>query len=169
MLLFFRKAISCAFKGNHLPDSLLFKPYLYAGSVHYRLNNLDSAKYYYSKAEAINDLNRGIGESERLFNKSGALYYETGDYRKSIRYFEKALSVVENKTNPDVFFIVNYKNNIAIALLKLKEYEKVVKISNTILPYHIAQNELYYNMGNAYSDEGDYTTALHYLNQVVVF
>ncbi|MDB5277722.1 MAG: hypothetical protein JWR61_2677 [Ferruginibacter sp.] len=165
-LSFFNKAITVFFKGNHLPDSLLFKPYLYAGSIHYTLNDLDSAKYYYFKAEAINATYPSIDESERLFNKLGALYYETGDYRKSIRYFEKALSVVENKKAGSDFFIVNYKNNIATAWLKLHEYEKALQIFNTVLPYKIALNELYYNMANAYMGERDYETALRFLRQI---
>ena len=40
---------------SQLPDSLLFKPYLYAGSIHYDLNNPDSALFFYKKAEAIKD------------------------------------------------------------------------------------------------------------------
>jgi CHAT domain-containing protein len=162
-LSFFNEATAVFFKCDHLPDSLLFQPYLYAGSVHYTLNDLDSAKYYYSKAEAINATFPLIQGAERLFNKLGALYYETGDYRKSIRYFEKALSVVENNKASNAFFIVNYKNNIATAWLKLHEYEKAIQIFNAVLPYKMALNELYYNMANAYMGEGNYETALHFL------
>lgn len=162
----FQQAIFVGLSGSEMPDSLLFKPFLYAGGVHYTLNNLDSARIYFSKAEAIVDAHPGLDESERLFNKLGALYYETGDYKKCVQYTEKALSVVESKKNPNTFFIVNYKNNIATALLKLQEYNKALTIYNSILSYHIAQDELFYNMGNAYIGEGEYDTALHFLKQI---
>lgn len=163
---FFGNAIAAIKKGNHLPDSLLFQPYLYAGSIHYNLNNLDSAVSYYSHAEVINQENKGLIESERLYNKLGALYYETGDYKKSINYFEKALSIVEETKPFSIIFIVNYKNNIATALLKLQEYDRALKIFRSILPYHIAEDALFYNIGNVFTEQGNYTEALFYLKQI---
>jgi len=100
---FFQAAVSVSQLDNHLPDSLLFKPYLYTGSILYDLNNLDSAVYYYKKAEAISRKYVFLDESERLYNKFGALYYETGDYKKSISYFEKALSIVTEKKTAEHF------------------------------------------------------------------
>lgn len=163
---FFREAIASQKKGNHLPDSLLFQPYLYAGSIHYNLNNLDSAVLYYSKAEVISKENNVLIESERLYNKFGALYYETGDYKKSINYFKKALSIVEETKPSSTFFIVNYKNNIATALLKLQEYDQALKIFNSILPYHLAEDALFYNIGNVYTEQGNYPAALKYFRKM---
>ena len=165
-LAFFRQSIAAVQQAHHLPDSLLFKPYLYAGSIQYNLNNLDSAVYYYKKAEAINQQYALLSESERLFNKLGALYYETGDYRKSISYFQQALAIVEARKPLNEYFIVNYKNNIATALLKLGENKRALKLFKTLLPFHIAEDQLFYNMGNAYTDEGDYTMALQYLRRI---
>ena len=124
---FFLRMIDLIHQNKILPDSLLFKPYLYAGSVLYSLNNLDSAAYYYKRAESIFSDHPGLAESERLFNKFGALYFETGDYNKSISYFEKALTRVLNRPPVNVFFVVNYKNNIATALMKLGRYEQALK------------------------------------------
>ncbi|MEP7142688.1 MAG: tetratricopeptide repeat protein, partial [Ferruginibacter sp.] len=162
----FRAAISTTRRNGHLPDSLLFKPYLYGGSIHYNLNNLDSAVYYFNRAEAINNRYAGLDESERLFNKLGALYYETGDYKKSIIYFEKALSIVEGKKPVNVYFIVNYKNNIATALIKSGAYKKALEIFTDLLQYHISEDELCYNIGNAYIEEGDYNSAQQFLKRI---
>ena len=152
--------------GNSLPDSLLFKPYLYAGSIQYDLNNPDSALLYYKKAEAILDQYVTLNETERLYNKLGVLYYETGDYGKSIGYFEKALSLV-NENNPGkTFFIVNYRNNIAAALLKLGQYNKAIEIFTSLLQYHIAEDQLLNNLGNAYIEEKDYPSALAALSKI---
>jgi CHAT domain-containing protein len=162
----FHQSIETIGKGNHLSDSLLFKPYLFAGSIHYNLNGLDSAAWFFNKAEVISNQFTRLNESERLFNKLGVLYYQTGDYRKSINYFEKALSIIQDTKPADVFFIVNYKNNIATALLKLGEYEKSLEIFTSLLQYHIAEDALCYNIGNNYIEEGKYKEALFYLQRI---
>jgi CHAT domain-containing protein len=165
-LYYLKQAISAIKNGNNLPDSLLFQPYLYAGSIHYDLNNPDSAVFYYSRAEDINNKSKGLNESERLYNKFGALYYETGDYKKSISYFEKALSIVEEKKPDNTFFIVNYKSNIATALLKLQDYDRALKIFKSILPYHLAEDALFYNIGNVFTELGNFNEALFYLRKM---
>ncbi|MEP6748548.1 MAG: CHAT domain-containing tetratricopeptide repeat protein [Bacteroidota bacterium] len=165
-LFFLRKSVAVAAYNNNLPDSLLFKPFLYIGSIQYDLNNLDSAVYFYKNAEIISLKYASLNESERLYNKFGALYYETGDYKKSIGYFEKALSIVTARKPLNAFFVVNYKNNIATALLKMGDYKRALQIFNEILPYHIAEDQLFYNTGNAYTEEEEYTKALQYFRQV---
>ena len=163
---YFHMAVKTAKQGYHLSDTLLFKPYLYIGSIYYSLNNLDSAVFYYTSADAISNKYAALNESERLYNKFGALYYETGDYKKSILYFKKALSIVEAGKPVNIFFIVNYSNNIAAALLKLQDYKSAIKIFNTLLPYHIAEDELYYNMGNTYIEAGNYEEGLKFLRRI---
>ena len=163
---FFHLAMAIIRQNNLLSDSLLFKPCLYAGSIQYSLNNLDSAVYYYKEAEAINAQYASLNESERLFNKFGALYFETGDYNKSISYFEKALSLVENKTPKNIYFIINYKNNIATALMKLGRYGQALEIFKELLKYGKPGDELLYNIGNTYFENGNNPEALKYLQQI---
>jgi CHAT domain-containing protein/tetratricopeptide (TPR) repeat protein len=162
----FNQASRIVEKNPQLPDSLLFKPYMYAGSIQYNLNNLDSAIYFYKKAEQVKSRNPGLSESERLFNKFGALYYETGDYNTSISYFEKALSLVEEKTPYNTFFIINYQNNIATARMKLGQYDQALKIFRELLKYGHPGDELLYNIGNTYFEEKKDTEALKYIRQI---
>ncbi len=89
----------------------------------------------------------GLTESERLFNKFGALYFETGDYNKSISYFEKALAQVQEKLPVNLFFVINYKNNIATALMKLGRYKQAMEIFKDLLAYGNPADELLYNTG----------------------
>ncbi|HET7002756.1 MAG TPA: tetratricopeptide repeat protein, partial [Puia sp.] len=125
---YFTAAIGIIKSNSQLPDSLLFQPCLYAGTIYYGQNDLDSAGYYYKQAELINNNYPALSESERLFNKFGALYYETGDYNKSISYFKKALSIVESKLPVNTFFVINYKNNIATALMKSGKNKEALEI-----------------------------------------
>jgi CHAT domain-containing protein len=163
---YFRQVINQVNQHPGLSDSLLFKPYLYIGSVQYGLNNLDSALYFYKKAEGIYAVYPGLTESERLLNKFGALYFETGDYNKSISYFEKALSQVQEKLTVNGFFVINYKNNIATANMKLGRYEQALEIFKNLLAYGNPPDELLYNTGNTYFEMGDYKEARKYLGQI---
>lgn len=146
-------------------DTLLFQPLMYSGSIYYSLNNLDSALSYYRSAESLLNRFPTISESERLENKLGALYYETGDYRKSIPYFEKALSVLQSKPNPDPYFTVNYRNNIASALRKLGNADSALSIYRSLLNFHINEKELLQNIGVTLLDAGRYAEAIEYLHK----
>lgn len=149
-----------------LPDSLLFKPYLYAGNDCYQLFNYDSASWYYRLAENIAQLNPGITDIERLYNKTGVLYYDMGDYRQSIRYFSKALAITRNNTGDTAYFVLNYTNNIASAYRKLQNYSQALMLYQSLLPYRINTAELLHNIGATYLNAGNYKAALYYLKQV---
>ena len=61
-------AISVQLK-SQLPDSLLFKPYLYSGILCYNQNKFDSASLFFKKAEGIQAAyDYRLQERERLFN-----------------------------------------------------------------------------------------------------
>ena len=87
-------AISLKQKLTGIPDSLLFTPYLYTGGIYYLQNQFDSALTFYKKAEHINDLYKSpLNESQRLYNRLGVMFYETGNYRQARNYFEKAITL----------------------------------------------------------------------------
>ena len=165
-LAYFRQAISVVQVSQKLSDSLLFQPLIYAGTIHYNLNDLDSAVYFFRQAERVNDKYSGLNESERLFNKFGALYYETGDYNKSISYFEKALSLVQSKKPVNVYFVINYKNNIATALMKQGKYRQALEIFQDLLHYPQPDDVLFYNIGNTYFEEAEYALSLKYVRKI---
>ena len=165
-LRYFHLAIYSVGKNNLLSDTLIFKPCLYAGTIHYNLNNLDSAVFYYKKSEGILSVHKGLNESERLYNKFGALYFETGDYNKSISYFEKALSIVEEKKPLNEFFAINYKNNIATALMKLGRYDPALEIFKELQKYPQPADALNYNIGNTFFEKKDYASALLFLRRI---
>jgi CHAT domain-containing protein/Tfp pilus assembly protein PilF len=165
-LAYFRQGISLVETSHTLSDSLLFKPFIYAGTIQYNLNNLDSAVYFFRQAERINDKYSGLNESERLFNKFGALYYETGDYNKSISYFEKALSLVQSKRPVNIYFVINYKNNIATALMKQGKYQQALEIFRDLLNYPQPDDVLFYNIGNTYFEEAEYSLSLEYIRKI---
>ncbi len=148
-----------------LHDSLSFVPWLFAGSSYYNTYNPDSALYCYKQAEQLLQLYPHLSEAERLYNKTGVLYYEAGDYKRSVYYFSKALSMLDTLQPGNAFFIVNYKNNIASAWRKLQLYNQALHIYTALLPYGFYHNELLHNIGVTYLDKGDAVTAITYLKQ----
>lgn len=144
-------------------DSILFESYLYTGSIHYSLSAPDSAASYYARGEAILEKHGVLPEAERLYNKMGVLFYETGDYRKSQLYFEKALTMLHND-NTDLQ--VNYRNNIANCYLKLGEYEKALTIFKDLLRYKSNSDLLNINIAAVLLDAGRPAEALRFLDQV---
>ena len=165
-LAYFLRAIDLKRSNPRLSDSLFFKAWLYAGSLQFEMNNPDTAIYFYKKAENIYSDHPGLAGSERLFNKLGVLYFETGDYNKSISYFEKALSLVQRQPVPNLALIVNYQNNIATALLKLGRYDEALEIFRQLLGFGNPPEELLFNIANTYFEKSEYRQALQYLRQV---
>ncbi|MEI7736712.1 MAG: CHAT domain-containing protein, partial [Ferruginibacter sp.] len=147
-----------------LPDSLFFKPLLFAGASHYSLTNFDSALYFFKKAETIANQYPVIDEAERLYNKMGALYYQIGNYKQSINYFNKTISSL-NKSTPDYRELyIQYKINLGAVYFKLKEYEQAMAIYKEMLPYNSSfQSSILHNMGIIYLETGDNRKALHTL------
>lgn len=141
-------AIGLKQKKQTIPDSSLFQPLLFTGSIFYRQNNFDSAHFYFKKAESISDAySNALAGTERLYNWLGGMYYETGNYRQAKNYFEKANSLL-TPSNPDFKDLsIRYKNNIAASLTKLEQYTLADSIYTSLLSYGINTNEILNNIG----------------------
>jgi tetratricopeptide (TPR) repeat protein len=157
-------AIALKQKLPGIADSLLFTPYLYTGGIYYLDNQFDSALIFYKKAAAINDSNnKPLQESQRLYNRLGVMYFETGNYSQAKNYFEKAITL----TAPDeVSLLVNYQINIATLLVKLEEYEQAAILYKQLLGYNIYQNEIYHNLGVISLHLKKYIEAINYLQKI---
>ena len=150
-----------------IPDSLLFTPYVYMGGICYRQNQFDSALYYYKKAEQINDsYNKPLAEAQRLYNRLGAMYYETGNYRQARNYFEKAIAVLAASGSRDIGLLVNYKINTASLLIKLESYKEAQSVYESILAYHVFTDEINHNLGIISIKQQEYKKAIEYFRKV---
>ncbi|MBC7873332.1 MAG: tetratricopeptide repeat protein, partial [Ferruginibacter sp.] len=157
-------AITLKMKLPSVADSFLFIPCLFTGGIYYTQNQFDSAFFYYRKAEQILEkYNQPLNHSQRLYNRLGAMYYETGNYRQARNYFEKAITL----TNPaDKILLDNYKINIASLLIKLEEFEPAKMIYEGLLPSRAYENEIYHNLAIISLKQQDYKKAISYLRQV---
>jgi len=150
-----------------IPDSFLFLPYLYTGGIFYSKDQFDSALSFYKKAEQINDKYTGhLNESQRLYNRLGAMYYETGNYRQARNYFEKAISVLMATDPGNSGLLANYKINIASLHINLEEFSQAKSVYNSLLSYNVFQNEIYHNLGIIYLKEKDFKKSIEYFRKV---
>lgn len=151
-----------------LPDSLLFKPYLYTGIIYYTQNKFDSAIQFFKEAENIqhNYSAERLLESERLYNIFGVLYYERGNYRQAGNYFQKAIEVLRPDHEAYENLYVNYQINLAQINLRLEEYDKANSIYQKLLPMNVMTNEIYHNLGLLNLSLGAADKALVYFRKV---
>lgn len=150
-----------------IQDSVLFLPYLYTGAVYYTLNQFDSALFYYKKAEQVNDkYNKPLNESQRLYNRLGVMFYETGNYNQARNYFEKAIALFSGTSGTDNSLVTNYKINIASILVKLEDYDAARKVYESLLPAEAFKNEIDHNLGIIYLRKQDPQKAISYFRKV---
>lgn len=164
---FYRTAVMASRKAN-LPDSVLFKPFLYQGIILYNQSKLDSALRFFKAAEQVQlRYSRPLEENQRLYNTLGALYYAIGDYSSAKRYFQKALDVL-TKAHPSYReLFVNYNINLASTHVMLEEYDEANAIYQRLLPYRTNQNEIYHNLGLVNLNLGAFHQALSFFSKVV--
>ncbi len=147
-----------------LQDSLLFEPYLYCGVLQYYLNHFDSCYFYLNKAEKIYTKYPKISHSESLFNIFGVLYFESGNYRQSINYYEKAKIILHDKGKSINDFAVN--SNTATSLRLLGRYQEALKLYETIIKKVPDENRILINFATTYLDLNETEKALTLLQKV---
>jgi CHAT domain-containing protein/Tfp pilus assembly protein PilF len=153
---------------SRLPDSLLFKSYLYSGILYYSQNKFDTAADFFRKAERIQiEYNYSLQERERLFNTFGVLYFQKGDYKQAKNYFLKALEVLP-KSHP--FYkelYTNYNINLAQIYFKLEDYDEANKIYQDLLKLKdIDKNDINQNLGMINLYLGAPAKALNYFRNI---
>jgi CHAT domain-containing protein/Flp pilus assembly protein TadD len=161
------QAIATKDKTAAVADSFLFQPLLFAGSIYYRMNEFDSAYFFYKKAEAIGEkYDATLKEEQRLYNWLGGMYYETGNYKQAKNYFEKAIALLSPASPYYTDFLVKYKINIASSLVKLEKFAEADSIYESILLFNINTNEILQNRGIVNLRLGNPAKAVGYLTKV---
>lgn len=164
----YRMAIREKELNHNAADSLLFQPYLFAGSIHYAQNHFDSALYYYNLAAGVAEqYNNKVAEVQRLWNRLGAMHYETGNYKQALNYFELALQSL-NPEDPDLdVFQQNYKINIATALLKLEMLDEARTRFLALLPTKHYTSEICMNLGSISLSQQQPAAAISWFNKTI--
>lgn len=146
---YYKKAIDIGQK-YQLSDSLSFKPLLYLSTIYYNNFAYDSCYFYLNKAENIQRKFPYLSESERLYNSFGALYFESGNFRQSLEYFQKAINMRKNSSDVADF---TFKNNIASALHYLNKLDSSLTIFTQLQKEFPEESTLQLNIASVYIDK----------------
>ncbi len=149
-------------------DSSFFKTFTLIGGIYYLTNKLDSASYYFAKAEDILSKYPNTSGTQRMYNVTGALYYSYGNYRQSVNAFEKAILAVGLTEQHDPSAITVLKMNVASSLRHLGQHKETLKIYKSLLELKVQNDILFLKIGKTYLDLGQYDSALVYLSKVII-
>jgi len=152
---------------NFIPDSFYFQPLLYAGSIYHDRQDYDSAEWYYDRAKLLSSKYQDLlSESQRVYNRLGALYYTTGNYQDAITYFQQALKLLNPGNTLFDYLQMGYRNNIASCLLKLKDYSAAREIYIRLQDNPLISTEVIHNIGITFLEEGKAAEALRYFRRL---
>jgi len=141
-------------------DSLGFVAKVYAGAAYYNLTNFDSADYFLQKADGMAPEYRNWDAEVRLYNTLGVMYYDNGNYRQGINYFNQALRLVEGRKPLDKISAINLQTNIATSFYKLGLYQEALDLYKKALTWNLSTNFIYINMGRTYAALERYPEAM---------
>ena len=151
-------------RSANIPDSLLFSPLIYCGGIYYDRNEFDSALLLFQKAETLaKSLSKNPIDIQRLYNRLGVLYYETGNYRQAKIYFERAISLTPAS---ETSLLANYRINIASLLIKLDELDQAREIYESLLSLNVYTNEINHNLGIIRLRQNEPQKARNYFRKV---
>ena len=135
--------------------------------VYLRLCHYEKAKYYYRAAISSES------ENYQLLNSFGVMWNKLGNYKKAIKYFEKAVVIIEKEIGEDAPQLATQFNNLAMANVNLEQNIQAIhwleralgadiKVYGESHPY-VARD--YKNIGLMALKENQFEKALDYLQR----
>ena len=98
------------------------------GSVFQYANRMDSAIYYFKLAEPFFDRDYDIRTRQTLYEQMGECYSKMEDYKQSIIYFEKALSLIPQYNDPAKE--ARFTSSLSKFYSRLENYKMAYEYSN---------------------------------------
>ncbi len=162
----YRKAFTIK-RAYQVPDSLIYNHHLYLGEALFGLSKLDSSLFHLQQAEQLQIQLRESAQPERLNNALGVYYFETGNYVRSISYFEKAESFLnEEEGEYEKYARYSFLSNKASALYRLEQYDSAQSIYSNLLEYGINTDQIRINLASTYIEEGKSDEAILTLKEI---
>lgn len=136
------------------------------------LSNHDMALQHYKKAEIVaND----SSDLRKIYNNMGALYFDTGNYREAVNYYEKAVSYYSEE-EADIYTPRIYAN-LSSAYRKCQDMDgalkyalKALALSQKLLgENHVTTAGCYNTLGLLYNKLNNYDKSLeHYRKAIAI-
>lgn len=162
----YRKAFTIK-RAYQVPDSLVYNHHLYLGEALFGLSKLDSSLFHLQQAEQLQPQLKETAQPERLNNALGVYFFETGNYIRSISYFEKAQSFLGPEQGEyEKYAQYSFLSNKASALYHLDEYDSAQSIYSDLLEFGINTDQIRINLASTYIEEGKSAEALATLREI---
>jgi CHAT domain-containing protein len=154
-------------RAYQLQDTLLYNHHLYLGEALFGLSKLDSSLFHLQQAEKLQSEILESAEPERLNNALGVYFFETGNYIRSIAYFEKAESYLQSQDGEyEKYARYSFLSNRASALYHLEQYDSAQSIYSNLLELGINMDQIRINLANTYIVAGEFEPAIEVLEAV---
>ena len=123
--------------------------YFNAGMIHFNLNQMDSARYYYEKALAMHPLavKQGLASQSdldyflvRTLVSFATLYYPSGQYDLMLDYYYKALEMAEK---------VNLPADAAYISMSIADIYKIISNTSQAEVYYLKGEKLYRELSDS--------------------
>ena len=100
------------------------------GHIYSEIGDYENAlKYNMQSAELRKKL---LGEDHPLYafslNNLGTIYNELGDYETALVYYERALKLMDNSIDNNIY-VATFLNNVSVVYLKMGDYQKALEAS----------------------------------------
>lgn len=156
----YRKALIIK-RAYQVQDSLVYNHHLYLGEALFALSKLDSSLFHLQQAELLQPQVKNSAQPERLNNALGVYFFETGNYIRSISYFDKAESFLGlQQGDYEKYARYSFLSNKASALYHLEQYDSAQSIYSRLLDFGINTDQIRINLASTYIEEGNPTEAI---------
>ncbi len=162
----YKNALAIKQNLRYYSDSLSVKEFMFIGDIFQYTSVFDSAEYYYVKAENILDQMKSRSLRNLLYNSMGVHHFYLGNYLLAIKYFNKALSLLQDADADYSREHLIYTNNIAMANLRLGHYDDAINNYKNIMANQKEVPALIFqNLGLALKETQQFDSALLYLKK----
>ena len=150
-------------------DDNFSEAHAFNGIVSMRIGQFEEAEESFDIALEIAEDNDDLDSLSTIYNFFGIYHKIRGHLRKSVRFFEKGLKIHKESNNK--IKECNILNNLADCYSKMRKNEQAIEFIQRIIPEYEKREEFEYlansygNLGNAYKNMNQLTSALECYNK----
>lgn len=134
-------------------DSASYKPYFNLANVHYKVQNIDSALYYYNITQ------QKAGDLKWPYLYSGLIYTQKEEYQRAIDQYSHFIAL--DSANEEVYF------RRAVLYSELRQWQEALSDWNKVLSLNAENAEAWRNKGLSHFQNAQYDSAISAFNEAL--
>ena len=173
----YEKALDYYKKANKIYTSTVGNNHEYTQSTQFSIKNTKLMEMADLTMKDTKELQDQLNELElsTTYNEAGGIYFDRGDYKNALDYFEKALAINERVLGTEHPDTARIYNNMAGVFSDQGDYEKAMKYyrkalsirKNVFGTEHPDTAWVYSNMSFTLREQGDYKKSLEYCGKAL--